>query len=117
VSGQLCRGVLLQQVPRVVDPVQLRVWDPLVQPRAVLRRQNPVMASPQQPHRDRDVGERGLVRAGIGFGELAVLPVVGRLALCAAPWGEEGLEDVRAQAQMTCMPQVGRDDGLVSVAG
>ncbi|MBN9733847.1 hypothetical protein PP1_002160 [Pseudonocardia sp. P1] len=51
--GQLGGTVLLQQVPGVVEPVQGRVRDPLVQPDAVLRRQDPVVAAPQQPQPDR----------------------------------------------------------------
>lgn len=60
-ADQAAGRVFLQQVSGVVDPVQVGVRDAVVQPLAVLRWKDAVLATPQQGDRHVDRAEPLLV--------------------------------------------------------
>lgn len=83
----------------------------------MLGRQDGVLASLKQRHRNVDRAEPVLVDLGVGLRELAVLAVVGGLAVGAEPRREERLEHPGSEPEMGGVAQVRGDQGFVGVAG
>ncbi|GAB2750917.1 hypothetical protein GCM10027174_27000 [Salinifilum aidingensis] len=96
---KLCRCVLLQDVAGAVDPVQLGVRDPVVQPARVTGWEDAVLGAPDQARRDGDPAEQVLVLRRVLLLDLAVLAVEGGLSGVTAPGGEERVEDRRPVAE------------------
>src|SRR5215210_8442743 len=102
-------GVLLDEVPALLDELELRARDLLPQSRSKRGVEPPILLAPHHKNGDLDRREPGLDLSDVPLLKLEGLPDEGPPTLLSPPRREVGCERVLAKVSVS-LPQVGREE-------